>query len=56
MLQKLFGKRPLLPLLQADPARARQIGIEHFDLLASEIGRVNVQIGFVVEAKGAVVR
>jgi hypothetical protein len=23
MLQKLFGKRPLLPLVQADPARAR---------------------------------
>ena len=53
MLQKLFYKRPLQPLVHADSVRARQISNEHFDLSTSEIGRANVQIGLVFKAKGA---
>lgn len=53
MLQLLFGKLPQLSLLQSDPARVRQIGIEHLDLSASEFDHVNLQIGFTVVGKGA---
>jgi hypothetical protein len=40
--KKLVGKQPLLPLVEAGPAQARQFGNEYDDLSAREICRVKV--------------
>ena len=52
MLAEFFNKRPVLPLLEGNLSRTRQVFLKNPDLTPGKIMVVIVQISLVIQAKG----
>lgn len=53
MLPEFLGKRTVLPLLECNLSRTRQVFLKNFDLTQGKIAVVIVHISLVIQAEGA---
>ena len=52
MLPEFFNKRPVLPLLECNLSRTRQVFLKNFNLTQGKISVVIVHISLVIQAEG----
>jgi len=52
MLPEFFGKRPVLPLLEGNLSRTRQVFLKNPDLTPGKIAVVIVHISLVIQVEG----